>query len=524
MTQMPLKQSRGLPRLVAAVRARRGCRRASRCRPAPRRSGLLGVSAGTAASAVLIEASEPVAYTVSRPDPLTVLVDLRNVTVADAANQVARGGADRARHARTGRRAVDGESARARAPRARAPVRATGAQPAQHDSRGARAPSTTAARRRVARPRRAPVATAPPATTTSAPCRARRRRTIIEQVRADRTRTATTVTLSGNGPLDPGVVSESEDQPRRLVLDFPNVSSKAPARTDVDGALVKQVRVGVNSRQPLVTRVVMELSSTATYHVERAGADGRDLAVVFEGADVGTSCSRTAHGSATARRRPEPDIPMQQAIANAAALATPPDPMSALTQAPAAARRTPGRCARAGPDQARSSARARRRRPRPSSRRRPGRRRRHRPPAAHATARGAADRRTAAVSGHGGEEIHRRTRSLDFSGADLRDGAALLLQHQRAQHHHRPVGAGDAGRHPADRRAVGPGVRDDPARQQAGLRRGGHDHPDRAAVGARRRGSGQPQADRGQGARRRSARADLLAQLREGGGHARRCW
>src|SRR6187455_2774204 len=33
-------------------------------------------------STVLIEASEPVAYLTSQPDPLTVLVDLRNVNVA----------------------------------------------------------------------------------------------------------------------------------------------------------------------------------------------------------------------------------------------------------------------------------------------------------------------------------------------------------------------------------------------------------------------------------------------------------
>ena len=49
---------------------------------------LLGVSAD--GHAVLIEATEPVPYSVTRPDPLTVLVDLRNVTVADAANRVAR--------------------------------------------------------------------------------------------------------------------------------------------------------------------------------------------------------------------------------------------------------------------------------------------------------------------------------------------------------------------------------------------------------------------------------------------------
>src|SRR4030095_17189446 len=44
-----------------------------------------------AVSTLLIEASEPVAYLTSQPDPLTVLVDLRNV---DAASLAARPIAD----------------------------------------------------------------------------------------------------------------------------------------------------------------------------------------------------------------------------------------------------------------------------------------------------------------------------------------------------------------------------------------------------------------------------------------------
>src|SRR5258708_22601744 len=56
--------------------------------------GLVGVStqATGKTAAVLIESSEPVAYTVSRPDALTVLVDLRNVRVGDAAAQAAKAG------------------------------------------------------------------------------------------------------------------------------------------------------------------------------------------------------------------------------------------------------------------------------------------------------------------------------------------------------------------------------------------------------------------------------------------------
>ena len=53
---------------------------------------LVGVSSQTSGTtaAVLIEASAPVAYAVSRPDPLTLLVDLRDVRVADAVAAVAR--------------------------------------------------------------------------------------------------------------------------------------------------------------------------------------------------------------------------------------------------------------------------------------------------------------------------------------------------------------------------------------------------------------------------------------------------
>jgi type IV pilus assembly protein PilQ len=49
---------------------------------------LLGVS--SRGNAVLIESAEPVAYSVTNPDPLTLVVDLRNVSVQDALNQVER--------------------------------------------------------------------------------------------------------------------------------------------------------------------------------------------------------------------------------------------------------------------------------------------------------------------------------------------------------------------------------------------------------------------------------------------------
>jgi type IV pilus assembly protein PilQ len=44
---------------------------------------------GAKGAALVIEASEPVAYTTSRPDPLTLLLDFRNVAASDVANSVA---------------------------------------------------------------------------------------------------------------------------------------------------------------------------------------------------------------------------------------------------------------------------------------------------------------------------------------------------------------------------------------------------------------------------------------------------
>src|SRR6476646_7124975 len=39
-------------------------------------------------ASLVIEASEPVGYSLTRPDPLTVLVDFRNVSYTDVANLV----------------------------------------------------------------------------------------------------------------------------------------------------------------------------------------------------------------------------------------------------------------------------------------------------------------------------------------------------------------------------------------------------------------------------------------------------
>ena len=127
------------------------------------------------------------------------------------------------------------------------------------------------------------------------------------------------MTLVGNGRLASRDVTESKDRPRRLVIDLPNVTSTAPAQTAIDSPLVTRVRVAVNSHQPLVTRVVMEIAGSASYRVERSGESGRDLAVVFEQANPANTVLLTPAEASTAPIPPEPAVAPQTAMATVAA-------------------------------------------------------------------------------------------------------------------------------------------------------------------------------------------------------------
>jgi len=275
---------------------------------------LIGVTAQ--GDAVLIEAAEPVAYSVSRPDPLTLVIDMRNVSVLDARNDVGRQGVIAG---------VRLEQATAIDGRWIARVHVALVRPSEYTVRsarntirvelkpGSRQPSPAS----VQQPPAGPPPSAAQSLSRGEPAAVA---TLLERIQSSKTPAATTVTLSGNGHLAPADVSESKDRPRRLLLDFPNVRSKAPSQTDIDSPLVTRVRVGVNSHQPLVTRVVMDLAGSASYHIERSGEGGRDLAVVFEQArPPGTLVVSPADASATPVE-PEPPVTLQQAMANVAAI------------------------------------------------------------------------------------------------------------------------------------------------------------------------------------------------------------
>ena len=183
--------------------------------------------------------------------------------------------------------------------------------------REAKAPAATAAARPTP-------SVAPPVSEETAPAAAAVAAT-IERVRTERQGTSTVVTITGDGKLSPNGVTESRDLPRRLIIDFPNVASRAAAQTAGDGELVRKVRVGLNNNAPLVTRVVMEIADGATYDVRRNSPTEREVTVVFRGpATAGTAGarneSRNRRDAALAMLGAE-TITLAQAIANGAPLA-----------------------------------------------------------------------------------------------------------------------------------------------------------------------------------------------------------
>ena len=248
-----------------------------------------------AAPAVLIEASEPVAYRTARPDPFTVLVDLRNVATSGYANGF------------TARpdspvRSVAVESARDDEGHQVARVRVSLSEPISHRVRSQRnlifvelsgeagvanTPTSSAAS--------PPIAPAAPAATASpmavAPARA------LVQVKTSVDGNATSIILVGNGRLAPSHVERAGT--KRLYLDFPGVAAEAPAVTVVNQGPIERVRVALNSQKPMVTRVVVDLERPATHLVESVG-DGREVKVTFRANGRWRTAGGRASGCAVA--------------------------------------------------------------------------------------------------------------------------------------------------------------------------------------------------------------------------------
>jgi type IV pilus assembly protein PilQ len=246
-------------------------------------------------TAVVIEASEPVAYVTTQPDPLTVFVDLRNVSAEGVLNT-----------ALAGTRHISGvtlEDVTSSDGQAMARVRVRMRMPAPHRVRSTRnlilvevdrapgrnptsegpvaerseIPLPIALEPRIpeAAPRKAPTAArATPAVTTAS--------TTLQRVRATASARSVSILLSGTGKLEASSVHDAPGDVPRLVLDFVDVAPSTPPTTWVSQEPVDKVRVALNQRAPAVTRVVIDLLRRTSYRLEAEGEGGKDLRIVFD--------------------------------------------------------------------------------------------------------------------------------------------------------------------------------------------------------------------------------------------------
>ena len=284
-----------------------------------------------AVSTVLIEASEPVAYLTSQPDPLTVLVDLRDVQAGNlAVLPVA------AMLAPVATVAIERASAPDGSPVARVRVKLERA--AKYRVRSARntvlveverAPgASTSAKAMADKPAVAAVPTFAPKPPAFAKAMAgeptvnkvtREAATELRSVKATQLPTGFAVTLAGNGPLVATSVETASDLPPRVFLDFRGVAAgRAAAVTNVNAAGIERVRVATNSREPLITRVVIDLARKIPYTIETVG---EEIRVLFTRAVEATTTLAV------------PAPPVQRAAAPQAPAAAPISPLQQSTNA-----------------------------------------------------------------------------------------------------------------------------------------------------------------------------------------------
>ena len=214
------------------------------------------------AGVITIEASDPVPYVASQPDPRVFVIEMRDIVATGFADQFT---AD----PRNPVAAVQVESAHAIDGVDVARVRMTLNQPMRPRVRSSRNLIVVEADR----PERG--ATASGMINMAGPA------TVIRDVRVTRRGDATAVSLLGIGRLVPTSVEESKTGPRRLVIDLPNVTSAVSATSDIKQGPVDRVRIGLSPASPLVTQVTMDLSRHAAYRVE-SSPDAQDLTIVFD--------------------------------------------------------------------------------------------------------------------------------------------------------------------------------------------------------------------------------------------------
>jgi type IV pilus secretin PilQ/predicted competence protein len=227
----------------------------------------LSAKAGRRITTLTIETSDPVPYLTNRPDPMTLLVDLRQVDAAGVVN-----GVNEAKGVIAGVSVEDAVSADG-ATVARVRIRLT--QPAAHQVR--------AKRNFIYVDLDSAFPLGGPGTSSSLGPAAPSIRfaTTLDRVRADGEPTGASVTLTGNGELALQAVTAQGEGTPRVVLDFPNVRSKTPADIVVGQGPISAIHVSTTGVTPS-TRVTVDLVRPASYRVIPAEDGGKDLKIIFD--------------------------------------------------------------------------------------------------------------------------------------------------------------------------------------------------------------------------------------------------
>ena len=235
--------------------------------PAPRFKGM-STSAGRRITTVSIETTDPVAYVTSRPDPLTLFIDLRDVDVSGA------------RHALLGAKGIVSGAAIEEATGADgkrvARIRIRLTSPAAHQVRSKR--NVIHVDFDSAFPLGSVGSASPVSAGTAASSRFA---TLLENVRAESKPTGAAITLTGNGELIVESVTPLGDGTPRVVLSFPNVRSQAPADVFVGRGPVSAVHVATTGAVP-TTRVTVDLLRPATYRVIPPEEGEKEFTILFE--------------------------------------------------------------------------------------------------------------------------------------------------------------------------------------------------------------------------------------------------
>jgi len=316
---------------------------------------------------IAIEATTPVPYIASQPDPKTFVVELRDVVAVGFQNEFS---AD----PRNPIASVQVEDAAANDGTIVARVRMNLDQPMRPRVRSSRnviyveAERAAVAATPVATPAAAPTPAGAPAPTAAAPAPAASAAPVsapaatpsvepavslrgpspaIRDVRVQKRGNATAVSLLGTSRLIATSINEPKDGPRRVVVNLPNVTSAVQKTTNVGQGPIERVRIGIDPSAPLMTQVNIDLSRSAPYRVE-SSQDGNDLTLVFDepAADPFSALqSRPSTGAqgvpSNVERRDVESVPATRASApvapvqRVAAQAVPPAQVPANPAAPA---------------------------------------------------------------------------------------------------------------------------------------------------------------------------------------------